>query len=356
VGLINQAGNRNWYFEKLRSGTCKASSNAGLNQQQWHNITVSADATAVRLYIDGQLRATANPVTTPLSLLNSTQAWLGRSPFAGDARMTDTFFDDLRFYDCALTPEHIRALYAEATEKSTDCPALQPEPDTEANAEAIALINGGTEVDITALLKNPDFADGSTGWEGTSFSAAPGTVAEHFYQLFDSYQILKNMPAGLYRLEWQGFYRNGNIQNAWQRHTKGTEDYAEVYASDASTPMLSLFDASAPYTYNPYTYPDNVATAEEAFAAGHYAQHLDFELSETSDLRIGLRHFTPSVYDWTCFDNFRLIYVNDANGMEEVLSDEAKHPSDAIYDLSGRKVKPTTQGLYIRNGKLFFVK
>lgn len=370
VGLINLAGNRNWYFEKLRSGTCKANSNAGLNQQQWHNITVSADATAVRLYIDGQLRATANPVATPLSLLNSTQAWLGRSPFAGDARMTDTFFDDLRFYDCALTPEHIRALFAEATEKSTDCPALQPEPDTEANAEAIALINGGTEVDITALLKNPDFADGSTGWEGTSFSAAPGTVAEHFYQLFDSYQILKNMPAGQYRLEWQGFYRNGNIQNAWQRHTKGTEDYAEVYASNASpftlyasrftlhasTPMLSLFDASAPYTYNPYTYPDNVATAEEAFAAGHYAQHLDFELSETSDLRIGLRHFTPSVYDWTCFDNFRLIYVNDANGMEEVLSDEAKHPSDAIYDLSGRKVKPTTQGLYIRNGKLFFVK
>ena len=370
VGLINQAGNRNWYFEKLRSGTCKANSNAGLNQQQWHNITVSADATALRLYIDGQLRATANPNTSPLNLLDTTQAWLGRSPFASDALMTDAFFDDLRFYDSALTPEHIRSLYAEAVEKSTDCPALQPKPDTEPNAEAIDLINGGTEVDITALLKNPDFADGGTGWEGTSFSAAPGTVAEHYYQLFDTYQVLKNMPAGQYRLEWQGFYRNGNIQNAWLRHTTGKEEYAEVYASNASpsmlhasrstlhasTPMLSLFDASVPYTYNPYTYPDNVTTAEQAFAAGHYAQHLDFELSEMGDLRIGLRHFTPSVYDWTCFDNFRLIYLFDANDIEKVRSEDVTQMSGAIFDLSGRKVSRTTKGVYIRNGKIFFVK
>ena len=356
VGLINQAGNRNWYFEKVRSGTCKANSDAGLSQQQWHNITVSADATAVRLYIDGQLRATASPNTTPLSLLNTTRAWLGRSPFAGDAIMTDAFFDDLRFYNCALTPEHVRALYAEAGGKSTDCEALHPVPDTDPNAEAIALINGGTEVDITALLKNPNFTDGSTGWEGTPFSAAPGTVAEHFYQLFDTYQVLKNMPAGQYRLEWQGFYRNGNIQNAWLRHTMGKEEFAEVYAADAATPMLSLFDASVPYTYDPYTYPDNVATAEQAFAAGRYTQHLDFELSETGDLRIGLRHFMPSVYDWACFDNFRLIYVNVANDIEKVQREEAKQTSGAIYDLSGRSVNRTTKGIYIRNGKVFVVK
>ncbi len=349
IGLINQAGNRNWYFEKIGSGTSKANSNAGLSQLQWHNITVSADAEAVRLYIDGQLRTTASPNTTPIRLLDTTQAWLGRSPFAGDALMTDAFFDDLRFYDSALAPEHVRALYAEASGKSTDCEALHPVPDTEPNAEASALINGGTEVDITALLKNPDFADSGNGWEGTPFSAAPGTVAEHFFQLFDTYQVLKNMPAGQYRLEWQGFYRNGNIQNAWQRHTKGTEGYAEVYAADAATPMLSLFDASAPYTYSPYTYPDNVATAEKAFAAGHYAQHLNFVLSKMTDLRIGLRHFAPSVYDWACLDNFRLIYVNGVDKIEKVQSEETRQSPVAIYDLSGRRIPSATRktGIYI---------
>jgi hypothetical protein len=263
--------------------------------------------------------------------------------------MTDAFFDDLRFYDSALAPEHVRALYAEASGKSTDCEALHPVPDTEPNAEASALINGGTEVDITALLKNPDFADSGNGWEGTPFSAAPGTVAEHFFQLFDTYQVLKNMPAGQYRLEWQGFYRNGNIQNAWQRHTKGTEGYAEVYAADAATPMLSLFDASAPYTYSPYTYPDNVATAEKAFAAGHYAQHLNFVLSKMTDLRIGLRHFAPSVYDWACLDNFRLIYVNGVDKIEKVQSEETRQSPVAIYDLSGRRIPSATRktGIYI---------
>lgn len=356
VGIINQGGNSNWYFEKVRSGTCKAGSAAGLSQGQWHNITVSADAAAVRLFIDGQLRGTAAPNASPLTLVSTTKAWLGRSPFAADARMTDVFFDDLRFYDSALTPEHVRALYAEAAAKGTQCQALQPVPDTEPSADAVALIGGGTEVDITALLRNPDFADGGTGWEGTPFSAAPGTVAEHYYQIFDTYQVLKNMPAGHYRLEWQGFYRNGNIQNAWLRHTMGTEELAEVYAADAATSLLSLFDAGVPYTYDPYTYPDNVATANQAFKDGHYSQQLDFVLSETGDLRIGLRHFAPSVYDWTCFDNFRLIYVGDADGVEKVKGEDAKQASDDVYDLSGRRVSRAAKGIYIRNGQKLLVK
>ena len=120
--------------------------------------------------------------------------------------------------------------------------------------------------------------------------------------------------------------------------------------------MLSLFDADVPYTYNPYTYPDNVATANQAFADGHYSQHLDFVLSETGDLRIGLRHFAPSVYDWTCFDNFRLIYVGDADGVEKVKGEDAKQASDDVYDLSGRRVSRAAKGIYIRNGQKLLVK
>ena len=168
-------------------------------------------AKATSIYVDGQLRNTKSPNKTAITLNNSTKAWLGRSPYDADARMTNTFMDDFAVYDCALTPEQVLALYEAATPKATDCEALQPVPETEPNAEAVNLIGDGTEVDITALLKNSDFANGNEGWEGTPFSAAPGTVAEHFYQLFDTYQVLPNMPAGRYRLEWQGFYRNGNI-------------------------------------------------------------------------------------------------------------------------------------------------
>ena len=370
IGLINQGGNRDWYFEKVRNRTCRVGSGAGLSQQVWHNITISADASQVRLYIDGKLRGTAASVTAALVLAASTNAWIGRSPFSGDALMTETFFDNLRVYSEALTPEQVRALYNETSTLSTACHDLEPEHSTEPNADALALIDGGTNVDITSLLTNPDFSDGTNGWEGTLFTAAPGTVAEHYYQLFDTYQVLHQMPAGTYRLNWQGFYRNGDIANAHLRYEQGTAEEAEVYASVltddaaeaargrqlASTPLLSIFDTSVPFTYSPYTYPDNVATANEAFSKGYYRQQMDFVVSETSDVRIGLRHLSLSVYDWACVDNFTLTYVgSQTNGLTEIQPIEVV--PQGIFDLSGRRINTNghisdlMHGVYIVNGK-----
>ncbi|MBQ8051550.1 MAG: hypothetical protein IJ197_08270 [Bacteroidaceae bacterium] len=385
IGMVNTPNNLNWYFEKVRSGTTTVRSQSGLSQREWHNITVTADASLVSLYVDGELRATGKPNTTALPQTAATNAWIGRSPFAADKRMTETWFDDFQVYDSALTPEQVLALYMKAREKSTSCEALLPIPDTTDNAEALTLIGDGTEVDITSLLVNPDFAQGTEGWEGTLLSAAPGTVAEQFYKLFDTYQVLHNMPAGTYRLEWQGFYRNGNIANAYQRHTTGTEVLAtEVYAAAdadhdgdrhdyadlATTPLGSLYDASGAYTYSPYTYPDNVGEANTAFAAGRYRQSMLFCLTETADLRLGLRKMTPCVYDWACFDNFRLTYVNGHTSLTAVTPLRASLGADGpIYDLAGRRILssplPSTlsplpshlkKGLYIRKGKKIVVR
>ena len=374
VGLINQPNNLNWYFERVASGTTKVSSDAGLSQGTWHNITVTATAEIVSFYVDGQLRNAMPPVhSAQLSLLSTTQAWVGRSPFTADARMSSTFFDDLAIYDCVLTPEQVLSLYQAASVKATECEALQLEADTKPNEEAIQLINGEEDVDITSLLQNPDFADGNDGWEGTPFSAAPGTVAEHFSQIFDTYQVLHNMPAGHYRLSWQGFYRNGNIENAHLRYTLGAETTAEVYllspshAALPSLPLLSLYDSSAPYTYDPYNYPDNVATAQKAFEANHYCQQIEFTLEETTDLRIGLRNFTPTVYDWACVDNFSLTWLDNATSIDGIgkeddsttlqLSNGQSFDCQKLYDLSGRSVKhPTASGIYLFGGRKIVVR
>jgi hypothetical protein len=278
--------------------------------------------------------------------------------------MTNTFMDNLAIFDCVLSPAQVLSLYEAATNKATDCKTLQPEPNNAPNAEAIQLIGNGTEVDITALLKNPDFAQGNSGWEGTPFSAAPGTVAEHFFQIFDTYQVLPKMPAGQYRLEWQGFYRNGNIQNAYLRHMQEAETDVEVYAATiegiqiqdcAATPMLSLYDSSVPYTYEPYSYPDNVTTANQAFVDGHYVQHLDFELSSTRDLRIGLRRFSPAVYDWTCCDNFRLIYKDNTSGIVDDVKYKSPNAPSAVYDLMGRRVSISKLNLSHSNRKGIYI-
>ncbi|MBR6031424.1 MAG: carbohydrate binding domain-containing protein [Bacteroidaceae bacterium] len=359
AGLINQENNVNWYFQRVSNGSRSVNSRSGLMWRTWHNVTVTADATTTSLYIDGVLRATEPTNTNALVLNASTVAWIGRSPYAADDLMSQTFFDDFAVYDCVLTPAQVLALYEAAAAKSTECPAFIPEPDTEPNADAIGLIGDGEEVDITSLLKNANFANGGNYWEGTSFTAAPGTVAEQYNKVFDTYQVIPNMPAGVYRLNWQGFYRNGNIANGYLRHTFGTEDTAEVYANEHATNLLSIYDASVPYTYDPYNYPDNVSTANNAFLAGHYKQTMEFALEEASDLRIGLRHFTPTVYDWACVDNFKLIYVTDnATRIEEVYNEKQGMGTSAVYDISGRRVATSAssapalpKGVYIINGK-----
>ncbi|MCR5819566.1 MAG: hypothetical protein K6F94_01250 [Bacteroidaceae bacterium] len=374
AGLINRANNLDWYYEKLASTSSMVRSLSGLCQGAWHNITVTSDNDETAIYVDGQLRAkNAATRTSPIRLNNTTKAWIGRSPFSSDARMTETFFDDFEFFDCVLTPAQVLTLYNNAKVKAAGCDALLPVADTETNTEAAELIGGNKEADITAILKNPDFANGKEGWEGTPFSAAPGTVAEHFSQIFDTYQILHNMPAGEYILEWQGFYRNGNIRNAYLRHNDGEESLAEVYvqtqtataAGQTSVQMYSLFDSAQGYTYDPYTFPDNVATAAEAFGAGRYRQQMEFTLDETSDLRIGIRNFRPSVYDWACVDNLKLKYSrNNENSIaypEEENITSANRPS-GIYDLCGRRLsagnssslnKSLPKGIYIIGGRKF---
>ena len=362
AGLINKANNIDWYFEKVRGTTCTVRSGAGLKQKVWHNVTVTADASETSIYIDGQLRGTMPTNMNALVLNTATRVWIGRSPFTSDALMSKTFFDDFAIYDCKLSPEQVLTLYESAASKSTECAALIPVPDTEPNAEAMTLI--GTiqgEVDITALLKNADFSDKGNGWEGTPFTAAPGTVAEHYNKLFDTYQILPNMPAGRYILRWQGFYRNGNIANAYLRHTLGTEGTAEVYAgtpagNTQSQSLLSIYDASAPYSYSPYTYPDNVSSANQAFTDGNYRQQMEFFVEETSDLRIGLRNFSPAVYDWACIDNFTLTFVNDETRINAIGISRPEKDSDAVYNLAGQRVGKAQKGVYIINGKKTIIK
>ncbi|MBQ7442668.1 MAG: hypothetical protein IJS59_02220 [Bacteroidaceae bacterium] len=169
---------------QVQEATARVSSHAGLAQRTWHNVT--ADAGATKLYVDGQLRQTLptadtavsgafppDTPATPIPLDASTRAWLGRSPFEADARMTAAFFDDFNIYDSALTPQQVLALYQAAASKATDCEYLHPTPDTTPSAEATALIADAAEADITALLRNADFAAGGEGWEAPPSALPP---------------------------------------------------------------------------------------------------------------------------------------------------------------------------------------
>ncbi len=215
-------------------------------------------------------------------------------------------------------------------------------------------------IDITDQLVNPAFAQGRTGWQGTSFLDAPGTVAEFWNQTFDAYQILQNMPAGSYRFVIDGFYRNGNIENAWTTHSNGTEQLnAKLYivgdGEAVQTPFMSLFDEAVPFSYSPYTYPDNVTQANIAFnVKGAYKRNSVETTLSTDDgqLTVGMQKTVAVGSDWTCFDNARLYYRKPFNpdGIK-ILPKRNSGDGTSIYNLAGQRMSKKQRGINIVNGK-----
>lgn len=217
-------------------------------------------------------------------------------------------------------------------------------------AELKGKLERGEACEITLLLENPDFAKGADGWNGTSLTAAPGTVAEQFNKVFNNYQILADMPAGRYRLTVQGFYRMGDKSAAYGAHSNGTEKLnATIYLNDVHAPFMSLYDEEG-YTYSPYTYPDGVTGADAAFRAGDYAGNtVEVVLSGRGDLRVGMSKTVAVGNDWTCFDNFRLYYegVPDAVAGVKADADETVcvHSINGVLLRSGVKRTAALDGL-----------
>lgn len=134
--------------------------------------------------------------------------------------------------------------------------AYSAELNTLINTAAIIAAGGTTAseenpVDITGLLKNPDFTSSPTnGWSGNSATSndyARGNAEIWNASSIDFYQDIEGLPAGKYQIKVRALYRdarnvtdndnqswtsywtdaNGDV-NVWTRH------YAELYAKTAT--------------------------------------------------------------------------------------------------------------------------
>ncbi len=214
------------------------------------------------------------------------------------------------------------------------------------------LASEGKLSDLTFLLQNPDFSNGGNGWSGTSFTAASKGVAEHYNKTFDFYQELSNLPNGRYRVEVQSFYRAGGKTTAATAHANGTETINAIfYANNGETPVCSLFDTDA-YTVSPYTYPDNVTEANEAFNTKDlYHNTLECVVTDGT-LKLGIKSNNRIDADWCCFDNFKLTYLDAATGIQGIEADKSHGQNAPIYRVDGvRLTKKPAQGIYIQGGK-----
>ena len=423
IGLVNKGGNSDWYYE-IKDGTTEgAHSYAGVSIGDWHNITYTQQGNVGRIYVDGHLKNEVNMTVKPSSFINDiTRFTIGHSPFNSDAIMENALFDDFLIFDTALTPEQVMEIGRRATameyanyenpdaerqefknlvkevknyvndsgddalkqaynsatralnSSSSSASAINNAYETLKEAVAayqqgqLALARSGRPANLTFLITNSSFTRYNVGWQGADLSVAyngyANETAEQYSRPFDIWQELQGLPAGTYTLTCKAFYRAGSIEagyQAWRSNSSSTQN-AQLYMNDVATTVPNLYSSSA-YTYNPYTYPDNLTQASSALndASAYAPVSVSIGINEGKTLRLGLRKQAIVSADWVAYDHFQLRYEGGTTDVEDISSDPSG--SDCVYDLHGRFVRQIPEnledmpkGVYIIKGEKVLVK
>lgn len=159
----------------------------------------------------------------------------------------------------------------------------------------------------------------NSNWNGTPSIGGDNTnmCAERFNTTFDVYQTI-TVPDGLYKVEVQGFYRNGTYADAAAKHVDGSEQLlAAVYANTAETPLQSIFTEAGKVDAGVTTdgidgkFPNSMANASAFFSAGLYNNVVENVVVVDGTLTVGVRKSEAVTNDWSIFDNFRITYYGE---------------------------------------------
>ncbi len=231
-------------------------------------------------------------------------------------------------------------------------------------AEAVRsnLVDGS---DLTNLIVNPGFEEaGGKGWSlDTHNGAATSSLtnwhggnsnnycAEAYEQNFDVYQVIENVPNGLYEVSVQAFYRTTSNQAAYDAFVADPKMEGDakvlsyVYFNSFANPIKSVMEImyeenlanncwSVPGT-DPQKYTlDGMASASTAFSLADEDMNFTMKvygLVTDGKIRLGIRNLEGSKGGrWTLWDNFKLVYrAKNPNAIAAVL--EAKINEYSTY-------------------------
>lgn len=257
--------------------------------------------------------------------------------------------------------------------------------------DIIADASEAKPADITKVIANSDFATmSSTGWDvkdGTMAFQANNSVeaGEFFNCTFNLQQTLVGLPAGMYRLTTQAFYRNGKAAEDGSDELKyDVNENAFIYFSDKEIPTeegkkvatelpeskqaiktitahkiaedkwndVGLNDNGGLKKMKDGMYiPDNMITAQAFFrseaGSAYDSEPLNFNYDGNSDFRIGLIKNVTVTNDWTIVKNFKLYYLGvDPTGISEIVTD-ANAVATKIYNASGMQIGKLQKGINI---------
>ena len=223
--------------------------------------------------------------------------------------------------------------------------------------KALETASAENPIDATFLIPCPNVNNAKdnrmTSWNmdsGTAYYNYGISVidAEPILEFFRSVDNGSNAPfsflqdvtllPGRYKLQAQGFYRDGDYAEAAHRHSDGNEQIdAFLTAGDASTPLKSIFEqisSSQKRGWSTWTslgyIPNTMAEASYTFQAGAYDNELFFDVSEEdakNPVCFGIRGRESFHYNnWTTIDNFRLTYYGAVPPEPEVTASLSIEP------------------------------
>ena len=220
--------------------------------------------------------------------------------------------------------------------------------------------------DMTGKLTNPNFDNASySGWQGTapnmtgSGSHGPANVAEKWNDTFDTYQIVKGLPVGVYSLSaktsWRGSWKDmeNNVGPAAKLYATvdGLEmqvPFNYIWGCLNTTPMAGPTEFGTTAGENAETHKDadgndvtyyspNDPSAFRLYEeAGFYDTKVLFGVSsDTLQVRIGVKN--PSKMgdadNWSCFDTFVLKYHgNGEEACQNYVTEAMKNFSEYVIE------------------------
>lgn len=123
IGLMNCAGGGKWRYT-VRNGDQDWFANAqgGLSQQVWHNVVVSVKNGVGSIYVDGYKLDESYVGLLPSDFASiATDAFLGHSPYAADAPLSETYIDNFKVFNEPLSQEQATVLYTATATREVAC-------------------------------------------------------------------------------------------------------------------------------------------------------------------------------------------------------------------------------------------
>ena len=189
------------------------------------------------------------------------------------------------------------------------------------NVDRLDAASASNGVDATFYILGANFSrndSDNSNWQGNATVGGDqaNMNGEKFNTTFDVYQELTGLKPGAYKLTMQGFYRNGDADDA-----DATVRNATLYANSTEIALVNVVSEGKAEADNTHGFttlksgkyiPNSQSDASKAFDNSNYNHELFFVVGEDGALRVGVKKSTAVTNDWTVFDNFQLTYYGNS--------------------------------------------